>query len=85
MAPRASAISFRPSLCVALQLGICPTTLKRACRRNGIRRWPRKQLIRMSKAMAAGKDEPKATGTSAGGFQAQAVAAVEVEESDSLS
>ncbi|KAK9807511.1 hypothetical protein WJX72_001214 [[Myrmecia] bisecta] len=35
----------------AQRLGICPTTLKRACRRHGIQRWPRRQLIKLSKAI----------------------------------
>ena len=33
------------------RLGICPTTLKRACRRHGIQRWPRKQLVRVNRAL----------------------------------
>lgn len=44
----------------AARLGICPTTLKRACRRNGITRWPCRQITKLNKAMteigAAGKD-----------------------------
>lgn len=35
----------------AARLGICPTTLKRACRRNGIDRWPCRQLAKLSKAI----------------------------------
>lgn len=34
------------------QLGICPTTLKRACRRNGITRWPCRQLAKLNKTMS---------------------------------
>lgn len=36
----------------AAQLGICPTTLKRACRRNGITRWPCRQLAKLNKTMS---------------------------------
>ena len=43
----------------ANRLGICPTTLKRACRRHGIQRWPRRQLLKLSKAI----DQINATGT----------------------
>ena len=32
----------------AVQLGICATTLKRVCRRLGIRKWPRRALARLS-------------------------------------
>eukprot|EP01025_Chloroclados_australasicus_P036923 TRINITY_DN3758_c0_g1_i1.p1 TRINITY_DN3758_c0_g1~~TRINITY_DN3758_c0_g1_i1.p1 ORF type:complete len:720 (-),score=126.29 TRINITY_DN3758_c0_g1_i1:2945-5104(-) len=32
-------------------LGVCTTTLKRACRRYGIKKWPRRQLQRLSKAL----------------------------------
>ncbi|GAB4817190.1 hypothetical protein N2152v2_004236 [Parachlorella kessleri] len=40
----------------ASRLGICPTTLKRTCRRLGISRWPRRQLVRLTKQhMAAAK------------------------------
>ncbi|KAK9840618.1 hypothetical protein WJX81_004617 [Elliptochloris bilobata] len=35
----------------ANRLGICPTTLKRACRRHGIQRWPRRQLVKLSRAI----------------------------------
>ncbi|KAI8470626.1 MAG: RWP-RK domain-containing protein [Monoraphidium minutum] len=36
----------------AANLGICATTLKRACRRNGITRWPRRQIAKLNRALA---------------------------------
>ena len=46
----------------ANKLGICPTTLKRACRRHGIQRWPRRQLARLTRAIdqirSSGGPEP---------------------------
>lgn len=35
----------------AAALGICATTLKRACRRHGIRRWPRRQIAKINRAL----------------------------------
>ena len=42
---------FRHLQEAANKLGICPTTLKRACRRHGIQRWPRRQLARLTRAI----------------------------------
>jgi hypothetical protein len=35
----------------ASNLGVCVTTLKRACRSHGIARWPRRQLVRLQRAL----------------------------------
>lgn len=55
--------------------GICPTTLKRACRRHGIQRWPRRQLLKISKAI----DQIQAS-TSGQDAQLLAVQGLEVKE-----
>ncbi|DBA77131.1 hypothetical protein WJX77_003017 [Trebouxia sp. C0004] len=52
----------------ANKLGICPTTLKRACRRHGIQRWPRRQLARLTRAIdqirsSGGNNAPAIPGT----------------------
>jgi hypothetical protein len=43
----------------ANQLGVCTTTLKRACRRHGIQRWPRRALQKVSRTL----DEMERRGT----------------------
>jgi RWP-RK domain len=43
----------------ATQLGVCTTTLKRACRRHGIQRWPRRALQKVSRTL----DEMERRGT----------------------
>ena len=40
----------------AANLRICPTTLKRACRRHGITRWPRRQLARLNREGSSRSD-----------------------------
>ncbi len=40
----------------AANLRICPTTLKRACRRHGITRWPRRQLARLHREGSSRSD-----------------------------
>ncbi len=40
----------------AANLRICPTTLKRACRRHGITRWPRRQLAKLNRSEASKSD-----------------------------
>ncbi|KAJ9509105.1 hypothetical protein QJQ45_001593 [Haematococcus lacustris] len=37
----------------ANNLGICATTLKRACRRHNIKRWPRRQIAKLNRALAS--------------------------------
>jgi len=43
----------------ANELGVCTTTLKRACRRHGIQRWPRRALQKVSRTL----DEMERRGT----------------------
>ncbi|CAL8467791.1 g7329 [Coccomyxa elongata] len=40
----------------AANLRICPTTLKRACRRHGITRWPRRQLAKLNRSEGSKSD-----------------------------
>jgi len=52
----------------ASNLGICATTLKRACRRHGVRRWPRRQIAKLNKALTqvtSGRGWPLGCGGSA--------------------
>lgn len=63
------------SRCVRSITGICPTTLKRACRRHGIQRWPRRQLLKISKAI----DQIQAS-TSGQDAQLLAVQGIEAKE-----
>ena len=37
----------------AANLGVCPTTLKRTCRRMGIAKWPRRHLQKLSRALGS--------------------------------
>uniref|UniRef100_A0A6S8MYT5 RWP-RK domain-containing protein n=1 Tax=Dunaliella tertiolecta TaxID=3047 RepID=A0A6S8MYT5_DUNTE len=54
----------------ASNLGICATTLKRACRRHGVRRWPRRQIAKLNKALTQmGGLPPKALAQSAASVQ----------------
>jgi hypothetical protein len=54
----------------AARLNICPTTLKRACRRLGIPRWPRRELVKHKKARQA----TRADGGNGGGGGGSAAA-----------
>ena len=42
----------------AANLGVCPTTLKRTCRKMGIRRWPRRHLQKLTRALGSIRRQP---------------------------
>lgn len=56
----------------ASRLGICPTTLKRACRRFGIQRWPRRAIAKMQRQMSNAnlRSEPGGSANSGGALAA---------------
>jgi SHAQKYF class myb-like DNA-binding protein len=43
----------RPIIDVAKDFGICITLMKKICRRNGIKRWPHRQIRSLSKSIAS--------------------------------
>ncbi|TMW55760.1 hypothetical protein Poli38472_010642 [Pythium oligandrum] len=43
----------RPIIDVAKEFGICITLMKKICRRNGIKRWPHRQIRSLSKSIAS--------------------------------
>lgn len=43
----------RPIIEVAKKFGICITLMKKICRRNGIKRWPHRQIRSLTKSIAA--------------------------------
>lgn len=56
----------------ANQLGICPTTLKRTCRRLGITRWPCRQLAKLNRTMSElGYKHPPPEGVLEAAFKGQ--------------